>query len=45
VPERIAIQFREGGHSHTLQDWTAMLDFMDAVWRWRWQVRPPKLVV
>jgi dienelactone hydrolase len=30
VPERIAIQFREGGHSHTLQDWTAMLDFMDA---------------
>jgi hypothetical protein len=30
VPERIAIQFREGGHSHTLEDWTAMLEFMGA---------------
>lgn len=30
VPERIAIQLREGGHSHMLEDWTAMLDFMDA---------------
>jgi dienelactone hydrolase len=27
--ERIAIRFREGGHSHTLEDWTALLDFMD----------------
>ena len=28
--ERLAIHFREGGHSHTLQDWTNLLDFMDA---------------
>lgn len=28
--ERLAIRFREGGHSHTLQDWTTLLDFMDA---------------
>ncbi len=27
--ERIGIRFREGGHEHNLQDWTALLDFAD----------------
>ncbi|GDX40957.1 acetylxylan esterase [Armatimonadota bacterium] len=29
VGERIGIRFREGGHEHNLQDWTALLDFAD----------------
>lgn len=27
---RLAIHFRQGGHSHTLQDWATLLGFMDA---------------
>lgn len=28
--DRIGLTYRDGGHSHTLQDWLALLDFMDA---------------
>jgi hypothetical protein len=27
--ERIGIRFRDGGHEHNLDDWTALLDFAD----------------
>ncbi len=31
--QKIACMFREGGHTHSYEDWCAMLDFVDALWR------------
>jgi hypothetical protein len=33
VDEQIGIAYRDGGHDHTLEDWSALLDFAD--WRLR----------
>ena len=37
APDDIAFHLRKGGHSHALEDWEVLLDFI----AWRWNGREP----
>ena len=38
VPDNLAFHLRQGGHTHALEDWDVLLDFI----AWKWQGEDPE---